>query len=329
MIRKCVSAFRPYQYEPEFHVPEGDTIYRTAEVLRKALVGREVNRFETSVEAVAAVDARTPVACRTVTAVEARGKHLLITLRFNDQYPMTNVQSGSLAGEGGESASQGSTPNAQAPTPNAQGPALVLHTHLRMTGAWHVYRPGEAWQKPVRYAKVVLYTAEFVTPCFSAPVVELLTEWQARRHPGLVTLGPDAITQEFDAEEALRRMRRRAEVEIGVALLDQRAMAGVGNVYKSEVLFLQKISPFLKVGEIADETLDALIAESHRLLRLNRAGGSHRTHFGLNDRERLWVYGRSGEPCRVCGEPIRMRRQGIDARSTYYCPRCQHVGVGR
>lgn len=310
-------------------MPEGDTLYRTAVVLRKALLDREITRFETSVEAVAAVDARTPVAGRTVTAIEARGKHLLISLG-------ENVKSNAPAGGGEEAESQGSTPNVEPPrghpTPNAEGPTpgaqrstLVLHTHLRMTGSWHVYRPGERWQKPERYAKVVLHTDAFVAPCFSAPVVELLTEWQARRHSDLVTLGPDAIAEDFDPEEARRRMRRRPEVPIGVALLDQRAMAGVGNVYKSEVLFLKQTSPFLKVEELEDETLDALIAESHRLLRLNRSGGSRRTSFGLNERERLWVYGRSGEPCRVCGATIRMRRQGMDARSTYYCPRCQHV----
>src|SRR3954454_5724395 len=194
-------------------MPEGDTIYRTATVLRKALLGREVVRFETSVEAVAAVDARTPVAGRTVSAVDARGKHLLIYLKA----------------EGEEH-------------------TLVLHTHMRMTGSWHLYRPGEAWQKPARYAKVVLYAAEFVAPCFSAPVVELLTDRQARRHPDLAELGPDAITEEFDAAEALRRMQRHPEVEIGVALMNQRVMAGVGNVYKSEVLFLQRLSPFRRVA---------------------------------------------------------------------------------
>jgi endonuclease-8 len=194
-----------------------------------------------------------------------------------------------------------------------------------MTGSWHLYRPGERWQKPSHRAVVVIETPDFVAPCFSAPVVELLTEWQAKRHPDLVELGPDAITQEFDPEEAKRRMRRRPDVEIGVALLDQRAMAGVGNVFKSEVLFLKRVSPFLKVGELPDEVLESVIQEARRLLLLNRERGSRRTHFGLDERERLWVYGRSGEPCRVCGQTLRMRRQGLDARSTYYCPECQNV----
>jgi endonuclease VIII len=266
-------------------MPEGDTIYRAAATLRRALLGKTVTRFETSVDSVAAVDAQTPVAGRTVDTVEARGKHLLIT--FGD---------------------------------------LVLHTHMRMTGSWHIYRPGEPWQKPAHQAHVTIYTDEFVAPCFTAPVVELLTARQAARHPDLTALGPDAITEEFDASEARARMRQRPEVEIGVALLNQRVMAGVGNVYKSEVLFLKRVSPFHKVGELSDETLDALIAESHRLLRLNTTGGRRRTRFGLSERDRLWVYGRSGEPCRQCGTRIQMRRQGLDARSTYYCPVCQSTG---
>jgi endonuclease VIII len=282
-------------------MPEGDTLYRAAVTLRKALLGKTVTGFESTVRAVAAVHTNAPVTGRTISGVEARGKHLLITF---------------------------CPPTPQHPAPNAQqpSPALILHTHLRMTGSWHIYRPEEAWRKPARLAVVVIRTEEFVAPCFSAPVVELLTEWEAKRHPSLTGLGPDAITAEFDAEEAKRRLRRQPEVPIGVALMNQRAMAGVGNVYKSEVLFLKRLSPFVTVGELGDEVLEEVIAESHRLLRLNRENGVRRTSFGLNERERLWVYGRSGEPCRVCGTSIRMRRQGLDARSTYYCSSCQDAG---
>jgi endonuclease VIII len=275
-------------------MPEGDTIYLTAATLRKALLDREITRFESAVPEVARIDARTPVAGRRVSAVEPRAKHLLIAF----------------------------APPEGAPEPL---PKLVLHTHMRMIGSWHIYRPGERWQKPARMAKVVLHTEEFVAPCFNAPVVELLTERQAERHPDLVTLGPDAITPEFDPQEARARMRRHPDDEIGVALLNQRLLSGVGNIYKSETLFTQRLSPFLKVVVLPDETLERLIAEAHRLLRANREEGNRRTVFGLSQRDRLWVYGRSGEPCRVCGETIRMRRQGADARSTYYCPRCQSV----
>lgn len=273
-------------------MPEGDTLYRTAATLHKALHGRVLARLETSLAAVATFMEDTPVSGRTISRVEARGKHLLITLSAEER------------------------------------PPVVLHTHLRMTGSWHIYRPGERWRKPAHYAKVVLYTDEWVAPCFSAPVVELLTQRQAERHPQLAELGPDAITEEFDAEEAIRRMRARPELEVGVALLNQRLMAGVGNVYKSELMFIHRVDPFAKVGQLPEGTIRALVEEAHRLLRLNRENGARRTMFGLRERERLWVYGRSGEPCRACGTPVRMRRQGLDARSTYYCPACQKAEGG-
>lgn len=275
-------------------MPEGDTLFRTAVTLRKALLNKTVTRFDSSVEEVSAVLRRCPLEGRNISHVEARGKHLLITFA-----PVG-------AGDG-----------------ECEERTLVLHTHLRMTGSWHIYRPGEAWQKPERYAKVVIYTNDFVAPCFSAPVVELLTEWQAQRHPSLAGLGPDAMTEEFDPEAAFQRLRRHPDAEIGVAIMNQKAMAGVGNVYKSEVLFIRRLSPFRKVKELSDDDLRALIAESHRLLRLNEKRGDRQTHFSLRSNEKLWAYGRSGEPCRVCGERIRMRRQGFEARSTYFCPRCQ------
>lgn len=289
-------------------MPEGDTIYRTAVVLRRALQGRAVARFETTIPAVAAVDERLRVAGRVIRAVDARGKHLLITMAR-------------------PSPDEGAAPvdAAEPPPARDRGDLLILHTHMMMTGSWHVYRPGEAWSKPARRAVVVLHTDAFVAPCFSAPVVELLTERALAQHPRLGALGPDAITDSFDALEARARLRRRPELPIGVALLNQRALAGVGNVFKSEVLFRQRVSPFRPVGELTDAVLEPLIADCHQLLVQNRGGPLRRTMPGLDERERLFVYNRSGEPCRVCGAPIRMRRQGMDARSTYFCPRCQDV----
>ncbi|MGV3721793.1 MAG: Fpg/Nei family DNA glycosylase [Actinomycetota bacterium] len=283
-------------------MPEGDTLYRTAAALRKALLHREVIRLETAVPGVALVDERTPVRGRIVTEVAPRGKNLLMRFSLPD-----------IAAEAEARRSHAATD-------------LVLHTHLRMTGSWHIYRPGEPWQKPARYAKVVVHTDAYVAPCFSAPVVELLTDWQAQRHQGLQELGPDAITPEFDQDEAKRRIRGRPETEIAVALLNQRLLAGVGNIFKSEVLFVCRVSPFARVGSLSDEVVEQLVSESHRLLRLNREGGERRTMNALDSSKRLWVYGRSGEPCRVCGATVRMRRQGMEARSTYYCPSCQGVG---
>jgi endonuclease-8 len=271
-------------------MPEGDTLYRTAVTLRKALLGETVTSLESPLPPIRTILEDSPVAGRSISQVEARGKNLLITL---------------AAPEGSDA------------------PAMVLYTHLRMTGSWHIYRPGERWRKPADYAKVVVRTENWVAPCFSAPTVELLTQRQADRHPALVGLGPDAITVGFDPEEAVRRMRARPELELGVALLNQRLMAGVGNVYKSEVMFLNRVSPFLKIGDLPEEKIRAMVDDSHRLLRLNRDEGQRRTMFGLREGDRLWVYGRSGEPCRICGHTVRMRRQGLDARSTYYCPNCQ------
>lgn len=285
-------------------MPEGDTLFRTATVLRRALLNQPVTGFESRVPAVADFLRRTPVTGRSVTSVESRGKHLLITF--------------SCAAHSG----QRTAAQARGVSDAAQ---LVLHTHLRMTGSWHLYRPAERWLKPERRAVVVLRTPEFVAPCFSAPVVELMTERQAGRHPDLLELGPDAMTPDFDAAEACARMRARPQIEIAVALMNQRVLAGVGNVYKSEVLFIRRLSPFRRVAELEEEELDGLVAEAHRLLRLNENRGARRTRFALDESGRLWVYGRSGEPCRVCAMPIRMRRQGVDARSTYFCSRCQNV----
>jgi endonuclease-8 len=290
-------------------MPEGDTLFRTAETLRKALLNKALTRFDSSVETVIEVAGRRGAAGRTVQAVEARGKHLLIVLRDAGCEPGQGIH----------------TPIA---VPAAIGldlvqTDLVLRTHLRMTGSWHIYRPGEIWRKPANYSKVVLYTQDFVAPCFSAPVVDLMTARETSRHPDLLALGPDAMKPEFDAGEARARMRRHPDVAIGIVLLNQRAMAGVGNEFKSEIMFIRRISPFTPVAQLTDEDLDGLIAESHKLLRLNTNIGVRRTRFALNANERLWVYGRVGEPCRVCGTKIRFTRQGVDGRGTYYCPVCQ------
>jgi endonuclease-8 len=326
-------------------MPEGDTLFRAATGLRKALLGKPLTAFETTVDPVRAMARKHAMLGRVVTAVEAQGKHLLITLRpppsqgphpsdrsdTSDESPDLDLSNpsddegleGSAPPDGIEVAHPGDPATAGAVPPPVSSTVLVLHTHLRMTGSWHIYRPGERWRKPARFAVVVLRTADLVTPCFSAPIVELLTGWQAKHHPELRKLGPDAMLPEFDAEAVLARFRRYPQVEIGVALLNQRLMAGVGNIYKSEVLFSRRVYPFAKVGELSDKTLRGLIEESHRLLRLNETRGERRTVFGIRQNERLWAYSRAGSPCRVCGGPIRVSKQGIDARLTYWCPNCQ------
>lgn len=273
-------------------MPEGDTIYRTATVLRRVLQGKRLAGFDTTVVQVAAMIERHSMVGREVHEVASRGKHLLIVLRDPVAGPSTD---------------------------------LVLHTHMRMTGSWHVYHPGVPWKKPARFARVVLRVDGVDVPCFSAPVVELLTAQQVARHSALSRLGPDAIAEAFDEGEALRRLKARRELTIGEGLLLQQALAGVGNVFKSEVLFLGRVNPFARIADLSDEVLDHLIAQSRRLLLLNRRPGLRQTRATLDPEGRIWVYRRSGRPCYECGTPIQVRRHGADARSTYFCARCQGV----
>jgi endonuclease-8 len=198
----------------------------------------------------------------------------------------------------------------------------VLYTHMRMTGSWHVYRHGEPWQKARDAAQVVLETERFVTVAFNAPVVELLSARQLARHPVLGRLGPDVLSKEFDPEEACRRMRAHPDLSLAEALLLQSALAGVGNVYKSEVLFLCRTDPFGRVADADAAGLRRIVDESRRLMARNLVGGARRTRNSLSG-ERTWVYGRKGRPCRRCGSEIRMRRHGAGLRSTYWCPSCQ------
>ena len=198
----------------------------------------------------------------------------------------------------------------------------ALLSHMRMTGSWHLYRPGESWQKPERQARVVIETPEFVAVCFHAPVLELLSERQLARHAGLSRLGPDILTTGFDAAEARRRLRERGETPIGEALIVQRAVAGIGNIYKSESLFLCGADPFRPVAQFRDAELDAIVAKARDLMSANLDRPTRETRRA-RDGGRYWVYGRSGEACRRCGTRIRIRRQGLAGRSTYWCPTCQ------
>lgn len=265
-------------------MPEGDTIFRAARTLHAALRGRTVTRFASTLPAVAGAARHYRIEGRTVDAVEARGKHLIV--RF-----------------GG-------------------GPAL--HTHMRMTGSWHLYRKGSRWQKSAALARAVIETGDRVAVCFAAPVVEWLTPRQESEHAPLVTLGPDILAPGFDAARARANLQAQADREIGDALLDQRLLAGIGNVYKSETLFVVGVSPFARAGSLAPATLDALVARARALMGANVGAepGLRRTRSALRG-ERLWVYRRQGKPCFRCGTAVRMKRQGEDARSTYWCPTCQ------
>lgn len=263
-------------------MPEGDTIAQSAATLAGVLVGRTVTAFRSPVPGVEARAQALGVVGSQVTAVEARGKHLLV--RFS----------------GG----------------------AVLRTHLQMIGAWHLYRVGSRWRKPARLARVTVEAGDMVAVCFSAPVVELLVAAAAAHAPALQRLGPDLLAADFDAGAALARLRAAADAAIADALLDQTLVAGVGNVYKSEVLFLERVDPFVRVASLNDTTLCRILQTARRELRRN-VGAAERRTTPRTRPDALWVYGRAGRPCLRCGTPIRRALQGPHARVTYWCGACQ------
>jgi endonuclease VIII len=273
-------------------VPEGDTLHRTAEVLREALVGRPVTGARGRADGVALQR----VVGDQVQRVEARGKHLLIDF------------------SGG----------------------LTLHTHLRMHGSWHCYRAGERWLRSPARAVAVIETEQAVAVCFDAPTVELIDSRALALHPGLARLGPDLARDAADLEEAFERLRHpgRAGLTVGEGLLDQSAQSGLGNVYRSEVCFLEGVDPLAVMATLDDATLRRLIATGHRLLVANRSragritmpdalGGPAASSGPRSPGRRLWVYGRAGRPCRRCGTLIRSAVVGDLPRPVYWCPSCQ------
>lgn len=291
-------------------MPEGDTIHRTARSLARALVGRRLTAYQ----AFRAELLEANRVGRTVTAVEARGKNLLI--HFDD--------------------------------------GRALYSHMVLAGSWHLYRPGERWQQGEHLARAVLSTEEFVAVCFSAPHLELLHGSEIARHPILAALGPDLLGAEFAMEEAIARFRRAADagaddadpargadpgsagaadaadapaagslLSLGEALLDQRIVAGVGNVWKSEVLFVNRLDPFRAVASVDDERLERLLRSTRILMQRNLGLNVRTTRSGSGSP--LWVYERTGRPCFHCRTTIARRMQGRPARGTYYCARCQGV----
>lgn len=273
-------------------MPEGDSIFRAARTLHRALAGKQVTAFESMLPALHRIHEDTPLTGRTIERVTSVGKHLLIHF------------SGSL----------------------------VLRTHMRMNGSWHIYRVGERWQRPRRDMRLVLSTSDFEAVGFTIPVAEFITEAGLSKHGELRRLGPDVLSDDFDSARALNNFRSRPSWEIADALLNQGVFAGLGNVYKSEVLFMCRISPFARVSDLTDAQLGSLVDTSRRVLKANVSdslemmttyGGLRRTTHRSAPTERLWVYGRARLPCRRCGSPVRVRKQGADARVTYWCAECQ------
>ena len=199
---------------------------------------------------------------------------------------------------------------------------LSLHTHFRMDGTWHLYRHGERWRGgPQHQVRVVLETARWQAVGYRLPVVELLP--RDREEDAVGHLGPDLLGPDWDLDEAVRRLAAQPDREIGDALLDQRNLAGIGNLYKAEALFLERLSPWRRARDIDD--LQALVRRARRLLWINREH-SWQVTTGVNRRGREhWVFERSGRSCRRCGTPIRSDRQGSPpyGRVTYWCPTCQ------
>jgi endonuclease-8 len=274
-------------------MPEGDTIHRAADTLQRAIGGQVVTRFESVLPKLTRVDADTPIRGRTVERVEARGKHLLIW----------------FSGD------------------------LVLRTHMRMNGSWHIYRPGERWQRPHRDMRIVLETPAMHAIAFTVPVAEFVTSRDLANHDVVAELGPDPLSDTFNAEQALERMQAHGDIEIADVLLDQSVIAGIGNVFKSEVLFGARVNPFVPVSQLTREQLATIVAVATRFMRANvvsgvvsgfsRTASMRRTTGRADPSARLWVYGRGGQPCRRCGTAISRQKQGPYARSTYWCPKCQ------
>lgn len=299
-------------------MPEGDTIHRTATRLAGALQGRALTRFDAPrgldrparrpgatpgpTPGSVVGSAGGPTLGTVIEAVEARGKYLLI--RFGD--------------------------------------GSMLETHMKMTGSWHLYRPGERWRRPPSTVRVVVGTDEWLAVCFAAPHAVLHRPAApspapsgpgepsgpmpvVRPEPGPTHLGPDLCRPdpslpEADLAEIVHRLRTLVppDTRIDTALLDQRLFCGVGNVYKSEVLAAAGLHPATPLAAVGDDTRRHLAAIAHRLLRAN---------LGRTDRVTvpggLAVYGRAGRPCRRCGTPIQRALTGPHHRSTYWCPVCQ------
>lgn len=201
------------------------------------------------------------------------------------------------------------------------GHEVTLHTHLKMEGSWHLYREGTSWRRPASQARVVLRTDRWTAVGFSLGVVELVRRDAEDAVVG--HLGPDLLGPDWDAEEALSRLRSDPARAVGEALLDQRNLAGIGNMYKAEVCFLLGVHPGVPVGEVGN--LPALVHQAKRVLEANKLRVEQTTTGDTRRGAQHWVYRRDKQPCRRCGTRIRVDMQGPEARerASYWCPRCQ------
>jgi endonuclease-8 len=284
-------------------MPEGDTIFRAARALNTALAGRVVTGFETGLAKLARVNDDTPLVGRGVERVESRGKWCLMY----------------FSGD------------------------LILVTHMLMSGSWHLYRVGERWRMPKSSMRVVVRTEEWEAVAFNVPVAEFHTARSLERNSQVPKLGPDVLAGEFTVQMGVARLeayaREHPEAEVGVVLLNQRVIAGLGNVYKSEVAFAAGVNPWRAMRTVTRTEMEKMVEFSLRYMRANvidgkgdgivTYAGNRRTTRSMSKEERLWVYGRQGQECRRCGAVVMMRKQGEQARSTYWCAECQRwLGEG-
>jgi endonuclease-8 len=281
-------------------MPEGDTILRAARALHRVLAGQIVTRFDSVYPALTRIAEDFPIVGRTIESVTARGKHLLMT----------------FSGD------------------------LILRTHMRMNGIWHLYRPTARWQRPSSDMRVLVATAGAVAVGFKVPVAEFLTSRELEKHRELSQLGPDLLAgarghyrYEVDVAAIVGRMRAHGRDPIAEVLLNQRVVAGIGNVFKSEVLFAAGVHPFTPVDAVSDADLERIVGIARDQMAasvLDRASTlapaiGRRTTRSLDPGAKLWVYSRGGKPCRRCGAIIQSKKTGLDARLTCWCPQCQSL----
>ena len=278
-------------------MPEGDSIFRTARALNRAIGGKVVTKFETTLAPLARVNDDAPLAGRTVERVEARGKWCLIF----------------FSGD------------------------LILLTHMRMSGSWHIYKTGERWQAPRGAMRVVITCDDVQAVGFSIPVAEFHSARSLERSAHVAELGQDVLGVTYRVHEAARALREygqaHPDAEIGNILLNQHVIAGIGNIYKSEIAFAARVNPFRRMQTITDREFEQIAEIAQRYMQANVAEGKGKgivTYTGtrgttgaMEGGARLWVYRRQGQECRRCGAIVEMRRQGTGARSTYWCPSCQ------
>jgi len=253
--------------------------------------------FDTGLAKLARANDDTPLKGRTIEKVESRGKWLFIYFTGD----------------------------------------LILVTHMLMSGSWHIYRTGERWRMPRSKMRAVISTAEWQAVAFNVPIAEFHTARSLERSEHVPRLGPDILSGDFTIETGIERIatyaRDTPEAEVGVTLLNQRILAGLGNVYKSEVAFSARINPFRTIRTLSRSEIERVVEIAYRYMKANVADGKgdgivtytgiRRTTHAMDREERLWVYKREGQECRRCGATVLMRKQGTQARVTFWCPECQ------